>query len=184
MVSAREQETIRFFARRGYRVADAGEVSMALDLRQYSPSLPTAPVTMATNSLSLVRFSDREPFGGSEPEGRIRYSMAGDNDGAPFAGLGLVDSSNMLVATAVWFPLGGERAGFTDFFVNGALRGQGLGRFLLDSALSDIAAGVGLNRSFASVELQTNLVRSRRAVRMYEARGFTTEEAWAPLVKT
>jgi len=64
------------------------------------------------------------------------------------------------------------------------LRGQGLGRFLLDSALSDIAAGVGLNRSFASVELQTNLVRSRRAVRMYEARGFTTEEAWAPLVKT
>jgi GNAT superfamily N-acetyltransferase len=184
MISASEQETIRFFARRGYRIADAGEVSMLLDLKQYSPRQPMTPAPVESRSLRQVRFSDREPYGGGEPEGRIRYSTIGDNEGNPFAGLGLVDSSNMLVATSAWFPLGGERAGFTDFFVSGALRGQGLGRFLLDSALHDIAAGVGLNRSFASVELQTNLVRSTRAVGMYEARGFTTVEAWAPLVKT
>ena len=64
------------------------------------------------------------------------------------------------------------------------LRGQGLGGFLLDSAMYEMILFAPPRGGAETVELRTHLAHHGIAVKLYEQRGFEIDEAWVNLVKT
>ena len=76
------------------------------------------------------------------------------------------------------------RAALTNFRLADPLRGRGLGRFLLDTALHAMATQPEPAGGYAEVELYTHLVHNTRAVALYEARGFVVDDFWVSLAKT
>ncbi len=186
-VSALDGSLTRFLSGRGYRISGAGDVSMVLDLAA-DPSRwaasPTQPPAVQRNGLQLLRLDEKHPFMGGEPEGRPRLAQIGDNGGAPYTGLALVDDAQRLLAHALWHPLAPTRAAFTNFRVAPGLRNQGLGSYLLDEALHGIATQRSAQGAYQSVELLTHLMRNAAAVRLYEARGFVPAEVWVQMEKT
>jgi len=193
-VSARDTELLRFLSQRGYHVVQPGDVSLSLDLAARPAVPPQAPdlrVGPGGDGLSLVAISHESPFTGHEEPERVEYSLWGDNGGNPYAGLVLVDGGGLLRGAIHWLPLAStDRAGIGGFWIAPELRGRGLGAFLLDQALYEMATAPRAEGSrsgrggYASVEVLTHLVRHARAVKLYESRGFLVDEAWVHLVKT
>ncbi len=182
-VSARNRTLIDFLGKRGYRTLDPGHVTMLLDLHAHPPVVPAQP-ELGPRGLRLVAFNQSEPFAGREPPDRPYYLPLGANGGAPYAGLALVDAKNLLLGHISWYPLRPTRAALTNFRLADALRGQGLGRFLLATALHAMATAPAPWGGFGEVELYTHLLHNARAVALYEARGFVVDEYWVSLVKT
>jgi GNAT superfamily N-acetyltransferase len=189
-VSVQDRLLIHFLAYRGYRVVDPGDVSMRLPLApRPEPPLPD----LAALGLTLLPVSHESSFTGREPQGREEYSLWGDNGGAPYAGYLLVTAETLLQAHISWYPMRQPGvAAIAGFWVAPALRGRGLGTYLLDRTLYDLvhfpAPRGGYHTvpqwgKFHTVEVQTHLVHHARAAALYERRGFVTEAAWINLVK-
>lgn len=181
-ISATDSDLIQFLAQRGYRAADPGDVSMTLRLgERASPARPDLDAW----GLRVVTMDAAHPFDGSEPPGREEYTLRGDNGGAPFAGLVLVDGANRLCAHLSWYPM--ARAGWAalaGFWVAPELRGHGLGRYLLDRALAEMVHAPAPRGGHTHVEVHTHLTHHTTASALYVRRGFAVDAAWVNLVKT
>jgi ribosomal protein S18 acetylase RimI-like enzyme len=74
------------------------------------------------------------------------------------------------------------------FRVAPALRGRGLGRYLLDLALSELSSANPSQRvydtAYQMVDVHTHLVHHARAAELYRRRGFEVDAIWVNLVKT
>ena len=197
-LSAQNSQLINFLAHRGYRAIDPGDISMTLTLGTHPR--PTPP-DLAGLGLRLLTVNEQAPFTGREPEGREEYSLWGDNGGQPYTGLILVDGENLLQAHINWYPMHPMHhpgcAAIAGFWVAPALRGHGLGRYLLDEALYEMAQPAlpptlydkrrehsGNYLGFQQVELHTHLIHHARATDLYQRRGFSIDAAWVNLVKT
>lgn len=184
-INAHDSELIRFLAQRGYRAVDPGDVSMVADLApQVEREPPTAP-DLAALGLELARFDHVRPFSGQEPPGREEYTYWGHNDGAPYAGLALVDGEKRLHAHISWYPMHQPGSvALVALWLAPDLRGQGLGRYLLDQGLYEMVHSPAPRGGYHRVELETHLVRHAAATAMYQRRGFQIDAAWVNLVKT
>lgn len=181
-ISATDSELIRFLARRGYRVADPGDVSMTLVLG--ARTMPATPDLDALG-LAVTVMDQARPFTGTEPSGREEYTLRGDNGGAPFAGLALVDGAQRLCGHISWYPM--ARPGWValaGFWLAPELRGHGLGRYLLDRALAEMVHAAAPRGGYSHAEVHTHLTHHADASALYTRRGFTVEAAWVNLVKT
>jgi GNAT superfamily N-acetyltransferase len=180
-VSVQDSLLINFLAHRGYHVVEPGDVSMTLKLsRQPEPSMPD----FAAWGLQLVTVSHEMPFEGSEPKGREEYTLYGDNGGSPYFGYLLVNAERLLQAHISWYPM--RQAGcaaIAGFWVAPALRGRGVGRYLLDRTLYDLIHAAPPWGGYNRVEVQTHLVAHAHAAALYERRGFQTEMAWVNMSK-
>lgn len=190
-VSIREQELIRFLARRGYLVTEPGDVSMALDVdaalaQGHDFSSPPQP-DLASLGLRQIEVSHEQPFQGTEPGPVKEYSLWGANDGDPYTGILLVDGENILRGHISWYPMPEPgKVALGNFGVDPELRHRGLGNYLLDLGLYRMIhdpVQTGGDRQ-AIVELHTHLDRNAQAVRLYRRRGFEIVDAWVNLVKT
>lgn len=185
-LSAQDGALLAFLAHRGYAVVDPGDVSMRLALTP-RPA-PVAP-DLAGLGLRLWTIDQLHPFVGRDPAGRVDLSLWGDNRGDPYAGLVLVDGDGLLHGQIAWYPLAQPgTAGLSGFWVAPALRGRGLGSYLLDLALSELSSTNVRHRVYDSVyhavDVHTHLVRHARAVELYRHRGFEVDTVWVNLVKT
>ncbi len=181
-ISATDTGLIRFLARRGYRATDPGDVSMTATLG--ARPVPPAP-DLAALGLAVVTLDPAHPFTGTEPPGRAEYTLRGDNGGAPFAALVLVDGEGCLRGHLSWYPM--TRPGWAalaGFWVAPELRGRGLGRYLLDRALADMVQAPPPRGGYTHVEVHTHLTHHAAAAALYGRRGFAVEAAWVNLVKT
>ncbi|MCB0047807.1 MAG: GNAT family N-acetyltransferase [Caldilineaceae bacterium] len=178
-VSADEGDLLHFLRRRGYAVHEPGDVSMTLATSgRILPEPPT--FDLAGLGLRLVDVSNRRPFTGREPAGRQEYTLWGDNQGDPYAGLLLVDGDNLLRGHLSWYPLPEPgRVALGSFWIAPALRGRGLGSYLLALGLHRMA-----RTAFQAIELHTHLILFEQAVALYTRVGFEIDAAWVSLTKT
>ena len=179
--SQEEQALIGFLSRHGYRADDAGDVSMTLALsRQHSLSV----TDLDAKGLRVLSIDHEHPFRGSEPYGREEYRLWGDNNGYPYRAFVLVDQDDHLRGHISWYPISNrqdseQKVALSHFWLASPLRGQGLGRFLLDLGLHAMSESAPI-----AIELHTHLLHHDRAVSLYESRGFQIDKAWVKLVKT
>jgi len=172
-----DRPLIDWLARRGYTVVEPGDVSLARNLDDSLP--PPAESDWAALGLRSMAISHQQPWTGS---GYDELRLWGDNQGHPFAGVVLVDAAGEAVARIVWIPLSaltGSDAAVIRLDVAPMWRGRGLGSYLLDKTLHELASG-----GHSRVEVQTHLTKHALAHAMYMRRGFTLEDSWANLVKT
>lgn len=167
---------IDWLVRRGYRIVEAGDVSLARDLHEGEP----APHGPGWDVLGLrpVGLSEEHPWTGP---GYDELRLWGTNHGRPYAGTVLADSTGRAVGRIVWIAAEGPGAGrgaILRLDVAEGWRGRGLGSYLLDRALHEMARQ-GLRR----VEVQTHVQHHPAAFELYQRRHFVPEEAWANLVK-
>jgi GNAT superfamily N-acetyltransferase len=188
-----DRPLIDWLAGRGYRVVEPGDVSLA---RSLDGSLPR-PVEPDWGALRLrpVAISHLTPWTGP---GYDELRLWDGNGGWPYAGAVLVDVTGEAVARIVWRPDVGSGdlrrsttseateaaaasagAAIVRLNVQPAWQGRGLGSYLLDRALVEMAAA-----GHTRVEVQTHVTKYPRAYELYTRRGFTLEDAWASLVKT
>ena len=199
-----DRAAIDWLARRGYSVLEPGDVSLARGLDEPIAS----PVELEWDVLGLrpVAIYRQQPWTGP---GYDELRLWGAGAGWPYAGVVLVDGRGEAVARLVWRPdpkgfdesragevVGAESAPRVDddaaqtlrvaagaaiirLDVAEAWQGRGLGSYLLQRSLAEMAAA-GHDR----VEMQTHVVKHARAHAMYTRRGFTLADAWASLVKT
>ncbi len=174
-----ETELLRFFARHGYRVDEAGDVSMTLATQGRLLPAPQ-PLDLSTYGLSLLEVSNVQPFTGREPVGRLEYTLWGDNQGDPYAGYLLVDDHNLLRGHLSWYPMPEQgKVALGTFWLAPPLRNRGLGAYLLDLSLHEMS-----RTASTAIELHTHLTRYERAVALYQRRGFQIDAVWVNLVKT
>jgi GNAT superfamily N-acetyltransferase len=176
-VSLREDRgLIEWLARRGYRIVDAGDVSLARDLDQ-GEQAPQEPLWDALG-LRPVVVSEMHPWTGP---GYDELRLWDSGQGWPYAGTVLVDAAGTAVGRIVWTAVPAPStagAAIIRLDVAESWRGQGLGAYLLDRALHEMA-----QQGFRRVEVQTHLQRHPVAYELYQRRRFVPEEAWANLVK-
>jgi GNAT superfamily N-acetyltransferase len=185
-VNAHDRDLIRFLAHRGYVAVDPGDVSLRLD--PLPDDAPPPVFDLAAHGLRLQVIDHTRPFMGHEPEGREAYTLWGANHGEPYAGFVLVDASELLHGHVAWYPMSkadaGQRwAALVNYWVAPARRRQGLGRFLLDLALHEMAHALPPRGGYQAVEVQTHLIHHARAAQMYHRRNFVIDAAWVNLVK-
>lgn len=180
-ISIHDRLLINFLAHRGYHIVDPGDVSMRLKLS----SQPDPPVPdLAALGLQLVPFSHEMPFRGHEPKGREEYSLYAENNGAPYMGYALVNGENLLQGHISWYPMRQRgAAAIAGFWIAPRLRGQALGRYLLDRALYDLIHAQPPWGGYDSVDVQTHWVKHALAAALYERRGFETAMAWVNMSK-
>ena len=191
-----DRPLIEWLARRGYAVVEPGDVSLARDL-DTQLSLPAEPDWDALGLRPLAA-SHEQPWLGS---GYDELRLWGEDGGWPYIGVVLVDADGAAVARVVWRPGAGSsdcsrsarpeatEVATTNASVTGAAivrldvqpgwQGRGLGSYLLDRTLAEMAAA-GHRR----VEVQTHVTRHARAYALYTRRCFILQDAWASLVKT
>jgi GNAT superfamily N-acetyltransferase len=198
-VSVHDTLLINFLAHRGYRVFDAGDVTLTLKL---TPRVQPLVPDLTALGLRLLFVSHEQPFQGKEPPGREEYTLYGANGGAPYWGFLLVNGDNLLQAHISCYPMRqAGRVAIGGFWVVPSLRGHGLGRYLLDQLLYTLSqddlshlsaffagdnatsAGTFDANTFDVVEVQTHVIKHTRATALYERRGFTVEMAWVHLTK-
>jgi GNAT superfamily N-acetyltransferase len=181
-VSAQDAELLTFLARRGYRVVDPGDVSLRLTLSpRPAPSMPD----LAGLGLRLHHIDHERPFAGRDPDGRAELSLWADNHGEPYAGLVLTDDEGLAYGQIAWYPMWQRHtAGLVSFWVAPALRGRGLGRYLLDLALYEMSRANAPHKVYHIVDIHTHLVHHDRASELYRRRGFVVDTIWVNLVKT
>ena len=181
-VSAHDAELLTFLAHRGYVVVDPGDVSLRLTLLPR----PAPPVPdLAGLGLHLHPIGHLHPFAGRDPERRAELSLWRDNGGDPYAGLVLADDAGVAHGHIAWYPMRqADTAGLVSFWVAPALRGRGLGRYLLDLALSEMSSTNASHRVYHRVDVHTHLVHHSRASELYRRRGFVVDTIWVNLVKT
>lgn len=183
-VNVHDRALLGFLSHRGYHVEDPGDISMRRTLDPAHIAPPPMP-DLAALGLRLVEVDETAPFTGEEPEGRAELSVWPPNPDTPYAGLILVDSAGMLNAHLYWYPM--RQAGWAaigGFWVAPVYRGKGLGGYLLDRALYDLAHPQAAKPTYHTVELQTHLVHHARATTLYQHRGFEMVTAWVRLTKT
>lgn len=187
-----EIELVRFLARRGYAVDDAGDVSMVLALDGHHLASANG-VDPAGWGLQRRSIDNDHPFTGAEPPGREEVSLWGDNRGHPYGGIIYTDDGGGLRGHISWYPMAtvdsdaargaagvaARHLALSRLWLAPALRGQGLGGHLLDLGLRAMAQG-----GPARIELHTHLLHNDHAVTLYESRGFQIDKAWVKLVKT
>ena len=179
-VSAHDTELLNFLAHHGYGVVDPGDVSLRLDL---SPR--PAPPEPDLAGLHLQHIDAQHPFTGRDPDGRAELSLWRGNGGDPYAGLVLVADSGVAQGHIAWYPMRqAGSAGLVSFWVAPALRGRGLGRYLLDLALSEMSTPNATHRVYDRIDVHTHLVHHSRASELYRRRGFVVDTIWVNLVKT
>ncbi len=178
-ISGNETGLLRFLARHGYRVEEAGDVSMTLAT---AGRLLPAPqqLDLSVHGLTLLEVSNQRPFTGREPVGRLEYTLWGDNQGDPYAGYLLVDDQNLLRGHLSWYPMPEPgRMALGTFWLAPPLRGRGLGAYLLDLSLHEMS-----RTPTHAIELHTHLTLYEQAVTLYQRRGFQIDAVWVNLVKT
>lgn len=185
-ISVHDRTLTHFLHNRGYHIGDVGDVSMQCTLTpQSAPAVPNldAPDLDALG-LRVVEISHEHPFTGIEPAGREEYTLYGGNGGAPYAGYVLVNAANLLRGHISWYPMRqAGHAAIAGFWVAPALRGKGLGRYLLDHTLVELQSAPPPRGGFATVEVETHLVNHAEAAALYERRGFEVVMAWVNLSK-
>ena len=172
-----DRPMIDWLGRRGYAVVEPGDVSLARKLD--GSFLPPAEPDWDTLGVQPAGISYRQPWTGP---GYDEQRLWGDNQGHQYAGVVLADAAGVAVARIVWIPLSalaGSAAAIIRLDVAQAWRGRGLGGYLLDRTLAEMATA-----GHARVEVQTHVTKHQRAYELYLRRGFTLEDAWASLVKT
>ena len=180
-LNAQDTDLLHFLAHRGYRVHDPGALTLTLTLG--ARPQPPAPAWTALG-LRPVAISHRAPFQGREPTGREELGFWGDNGGAPYGGWVVVDGDDLLVGHLTWYPMRQPGwAAIAGFWVAPALRGQGIGRWLLDQTLHALHHAPAPLGGFTHVEVQTHLTHHPQASALYERRGFLPAAAWVTLVK-
>ncbi len=172
-----DRQMIGWLARRGYAVVEPGDVSLARKLD--GSFLPPAEPDWDTLGVQPAGISYRQPWTGP---GYDEQRLWADNLGHQYAGVVLADAAGVAVARVVWISLSalaGSTASIIRLDVAQAWRGRGLGGYLLDRTLAEMAAA-----GHARVEVQTHVTKHQRAYEIYIRRGFRLEDAWASLVKT
>lgn len=187
---------IDWLARRGYAVVEPGDVSLARELDE--SLLPPAEPDWAALGLRPRAISHQQPWTGP---GYDELRLWDADSGWPYSGAVLVDAAGAAMARVVWRPdavsndlsrsasPGATEVATTSEVSTGAAivrldvqpawQGRGLGSYLLDRALAEMAAAGQVR-----VEVQTHVAKHARAYALYSRRGFTLEDAWASLVKT
>lgn len=186
-LNALDSELIRFLAKRGYRTIDPGDVSMVAEADDWGAAdrRPPPQPDLAALGLKLLRFDHVHPYQKEEPPEREEYIYWGHNDGAPYAGLALVDREDLLHAHISWYPMHQpESVALVAFWVAPHLRGQGVGRYLLDQALYEMACCPLPRGGYRRIAVHTHLAHHPGAYAMYQRRGFKVDAAWVNLVKT
>lgn len=190
-----DRPLIDWLARRGYAIVEPGDVSLARDLDESLP--PPVEPDWAALGLRLLAISHQQPWTGPGYD-ELRLW---DHGGWPYAGAVLVDKAGAAVARVVWRPGVGSndfsRSAFAEatkvattnevvssaaivrLDVQPAWQERGLGSYLLNRSLAEMAAG-----GYRRVEVQTHVTKHQRAYLLYTRRGFGLEDAWASLVKT
>lgn len=177
-IAADEQALIHFFAKRGYRSEEVGDVSMTRNVDRPLP--PPAPRDLNALGIEVVAVSQRAPFTGREPPSRIEYTLWRGNQGDPYAGLVLVNRANLLRGHISWYPMGAQgKVALGNFWLAHELRDNGVGAYLLELGLHEMSQG-----GTTAIELHTHLVHYPKAVELYRRRGFEIDMAWVNLVKT
>ncbi|MCC6166403.1 MAG: GNAT family N-acetyltransferase [Caldilineaceae bacterium] len=187
-ISAKNLTLIRFLRNRGYRPADPGDISMQLDPLG-DPPLPIPPPCITAKSVELRSFSHDAPY--VIPK-EIQWYAGAFYDhwlylrDQPYAGYAVVTSGmpGMQLGRIAWVPM--RRAGWAalvDYWLNGAQQGQGLGRYLLELALYEMAHEPPPRGGYRAVEVQTNYFNHPKALALYERQGFIVDEMWVSLVK-
>lgn len=182
-LSARTTTLLHFLRRRGYRPTEPGDISMRLEPLGHRPR-PIAPDS-ACKGPALQPFDNQTPFVGHEQPHRREYEHWQAHPDQPFAGFALTDGSGLLIGHIAWLPM--RRAGWAalvKYWVTPARRRRGLGRYLLDVALHDMAHAPAPRGGYQAVEVQTNYFNHPIALALYERTGFVVDEAWVNLVKT
>ena len=170
-VSAHDRDLLNFLRRRGYHVAEPGDVTMQAALP--AAAAPPVPPDLAALGLRLVAVDAQHPFTGQEPAGRAEYTVWPQDPTVPYGGYVLVDGEMMLRGHIHWYPMRHPGwAAIGGYWVAPASRGHGLGRYLLDQVLYDLAQPRAGQPGYHTVELQTHLVRHAHATELYRRRGF------------
>lgn len=172
-----DRPLIEWLARRGYNVVEPGDVSLARMLD--GSFLPPVEPDWDALGVQPAAINHRQPWTGS---GYDELRLWKDNQGHPYAGVVLADAAGVAVARIVWIPPSaptGSAAAIIRLDVAQAWRGRGLGGYLLDRTLAEMAAA-----GHARVEVQTHVTKHQRAYELYIRRGFGLDDAWASLVKT
>lgn len=176
-----DRPLIDWLAGRGYNVVEPGAVSLAREL----DSAIGPPAALDWNALGLrfVPISHEAPWSGP---GYDELRLWGDGGGWPYAGAVLADAAGAAAARVVWrpdakgvAPRPPDGAAIVRLEVQPVWQGRGLGGYLLDRAMAEMAAA-----GHGRVEVQTHVVKHPRAYELYTRRGFGLEDAWASLVKT
>ncbi len=191
-----DRPLIDWLARRGYAVVEPGDVSLTRDL----DGAILLPAELDWDALGLrpATIGHQQPWLGA---GYDEMRLWGDNSGWPYTGAVLVDAAGAAVARTVWRPDAGSNdfsrlalpeatevattnevvagAAIMRLDVQAAWQGRGLGRYLLDRTLAEMAAA-----GHTRVEVQTHVTKHQRAYELYIRRGFTLDDAWSSLVKT
>ncbi|MBE2234097.1 MAG: GNAT family N-acetyltransferase [Anaerolinea sp.] len=171
-----DRPLIDWLASRGYAVVEPGDVSLARGLDAPLPR-PAEP-DWAALGLRPAVVSHLAPWTGPGYD-ELRLW---ENDGRwPYAATVLVDTAGAAAARVVWRPAPKDSgdAAIVRLDVSAAWQGRGLGSYLLDRALAEMAAA-----GQARVEVQSHVTKHPRAYQLYIGRGFLLEDAWASLVKT
>jgi GNAT superfamily N-acetyltransferase len=74
-------------------------------------------------------------------------------------------------------------AAIAAFWVAPSLRGNGLGRYLLDRTLYDLRHSPSPWGDYDTVEVQTHLLHHAQAAALYQRRGFEIDAAWVNMIK-
>ncbi len=177
-IAADEHALIRFFAKRSYRSEEVGDVSMTRKLD--GPLQPPPLRDLNELGIEIVTVSQRTPFTGREPPGRIEYALWGTNQGDPYQGLILVNRADLLRGHISWYPMAAPgKVALGNFWLAHELRDDGVGAYLLDLGLHEMSQG-----GTTAIELHTHLIQYPKAVELYRRRGFEIDMAWVNLVKT
>ncbi len=170
-VNALDRELLTFLSRRGDGVEDPGDVSMHYTLSSTNPPQPPAAPDLAALGLREVAMDQTAPYTGREPEGRAEYSVWPADPAIPFAGYVLFDHANLLCGHIHWYPM--HRPGWAaigGLWIAPDYRMHGLGRYLLDRILYDLAHPIASKPAYHGVELQTHLVHHAYATELYQQR--------------
>jgi ribosomal protein S18 acetylase RimI-like enzyme len=176
-----DQELVEWLGRRGYQVANPGDVSMAAALqdRKY----PDDP-GLADYGLCLTPIDENQPW--TDDEAYYRLRGWGANGGRHYEGLVIADTCNpehnapRAVGSIAWYPLpDGHTAALAWIGLERRLRGLRFGSYLLDRALVEMA-----RCGYRDVEVHVHTKDNPEAFALFRRRGFAVIDYWVNLVKT
>jgi ribosomal protein S18 acetylase RimI-like enzyme len=175
-LNADDVALLDFLRRAGYQARAEPEVSMVAPLRPAEHASPRD----VPDDLRLVRIAPQEVWPGPAPrlpEYAEPYEYEG---GGEFThdSLALVQGDR-LVGQCVWYPMRRPgRAALWHLWIDPELRGRGLGRLVLESALAAITEA-----GYCEVELHTSPQRNDVAYALYHSKGFQEITRWIIMEK-
>ncbi|MCJ7623352.1 MAG: GNAT family N-acetyltransferase [Anaerolineaceae bacterium] len=173
-----DHQFLEFLRACKYEVVEGREISMLALLK---PNEPSSIRKLNLKELSKVRITPEHPW-----EGKVKwvdgvergYGFERFNITTPYHVIAL-SKGDTLVGHCLWYPMSKkDRAALFDLRVEPSFRGRGLGRYLIEVALVDMAVA-----GFREVELHTSPQRNPVAYKLYNKLNFFEVAEWLTLAK-